>query len=216
MRSLKKNPAAYHHGGLPEALKKASLKLIALHGVEGFSLRQAAAAVGVSPGAAYRHYKDKAALLAAVARDGLAALAQDFREVIQEAHAGAGSDTRRGALAAYEAVGLAYVRFALKDPNRFQVMFGRFGAGRPTTHEELSQRAESPYLLLGTVLDELRDCGVLSAAGRKDAEHTAWSSTHGLACLLAAGALRGVSEDNYEEVVRDVSRRTLSGLNARA
>ena len=62
----------YHHGDLPSALKQAAVALIARHGVQGFSLREAATAVGVSPSAAYRHYADKAALLGAVAGDALA------------------------------------------------------------------------------------------------------------------------------------------------
>jgi AcrR family transcriptional regulator len=89
-------------------LKTASLKLIARHGVEGFSLRQAAAAVGVSPSAAYHDYK--AALLGAVATDGLAAMAQSFEQAILDAHASAGSDAKGRALAAFEALGSPRLR----------------------------------------------------------------------------------------------------------
>jgi hypothetical protein len=64
-------------------------------------------------------------------------------------------------LAAFEALGLAYVRFALKNAHRFQVMFGPFGAGRRSSRDEPPKPGESPYLLLGAVLDELRDAGVL-------------------------------------------------------
>ena len=50
--------SGYHHGDLRNALVAAALKLVARHGVEGFSLRKAARAVGVSPAAAYRHFED--------------------------------------------------------------------------------------------------------------------------------------------------------------
>ena len=64
----------YHHGDLPQALKKLALELIAKHGVEGFSLRQAATALGVAPSAVYRHFADKSELLSALAHDGFQAM----------------------------------------------------------------------------------------------------------------------------------------------
>ena len=48
----------YHHGDLRNALLAAALKLVSKHGVEGFSLREAARVVGVSAAAAYRHFED--------------------------------------------------------------------------------------------------------------------------------------------------------------
>ncbi|HEY6106105.1 MAG TPA: helix-turn-helix domain-containing protein, partial [Anaeromyxobacteraceae bacterium] len=62
---------SYHHGDLRHALVEAAVRLVAERGVQGFSLREAAREVSVSPAAAYRHFEDKAALLGAVALDGL-------------------------------------------------------------------------------------------------------------------------------------------------
>src|SRR6059036_3665793 len=60
----------YHHGSLPAALRDVARELIAERGLERFTLREVARRVGVTHVAAYRHYVDRRALLAAVAEDG--------------------------------------------------------------------------------------------------------------------------------------------------
>ena len=69
----------YHHGDLRNSLIQAALALVAERGVEGFSLREAARTVGVSPSACYRHFADREELLAAVAHEGLDTLAEEMR-----------------------------------------------------------------------------------------------------------------------------------------
>jgi AcrR family transcriptional regulator len=60
----------YHHGILPAALVAAAKALIIERGLDGFTLREAARRVGVTHVAAYRHYSDRRALLAAVSESG--------------------------------------------------------------------------------------------------------------------------------------------------
>src|SRR5258708_36294859 len=61
----------YHHGNLREALIRAALDLIAEKGIAGFTFADAARWAGVSSAAPYRHFRDREALLADVARRGL-------------------------------------------------------------------------------------------------------------------------------------------------
>src|SRR3979411_1020902 len=74
----KKRPTAperrYHHGDLWRGLVKAALALIAEGELGTFSLREVARRAGVTSAAPYHHFKDKAALLAAVAEEGFVAL----------------------------------------------------------------------------------------------------------------------------------------------
>ena len=60
----------YHHGNLREALIKAALDLISEKGPAGFTFAEAARAAGVSAAAPYRHYRDRDALIADVAKRG--------------------------------------------------------------------------------------------------------------------------------------------------
>ena len=80
----KRYRGGYHHGNLKEALVRAALELIAEKGPAGFTFADAARWAGVSPAAPYRHYRDRDALLADVARRGFeefgAALAKAWDE----------------------------------------------------------------------------------------------------------------------------------------
>ncbi len=97
----------YHHGNLRPELVRAALALLADSGPAALSLREVARRAGVSHAAPYRHFSDRAALLAALAEDGFVEL-----EVRLEAAGGELSDKAR-----------AYVGFALEHPQRFRLMF---------------------------------------------------------------------------------------------
>jgi AcrR family transcriptional regulator len=114
MRRPKKQ--SYHHGDLARALVGAALEQISARGPEAFTLREVAAAVGVTHGAAYRHFEDKTALLAAVAEEGYRALAVTLSEVVAQPE----RDPRKRILA----LAAAYVSFAVERPAHYRVMWG--------------------------------------------------------------------------------------------
>src|SRR3546814_19013116 len=68
----------YHHGNLREALIQAALSLIAEKGPSGFSFADAARSAGVSSAAPYRHFRDREALIADVARRGFELFEQNL------------------------------------------------------------------------------------------------------------------------------------------
>jgi AcrR family transcriptional regulator len=177
---------SYHHGDLRRALLDTALALVSERGPEGFSLREAARAVGVSPAAAYRHFADKPALLSALAAEGHGRLAG----VMEKAVARLPAELPRGAraVAAFGAIGLAYVEFAVKNPSFFRVMFG------PAMKVEGFEPCCAPsgrdaYDILGFVLDELVRTGAIPAGRRAGGEVVAWSIVHGFATLVVDGAL---------------------------
>ena len=61
----RKRADRYHHGDLRRALLQAAVRTIRSHGVDGLTLRGVGSTLGVSRTALYRHFTDKAALLAA-------------------------------------------------------------------------------------------------------------------------------------------------------
>jgi AcrR family transcriptional regulator len=109
--------ARYHHGDLPRALRDAATRLIAERGADGFTLREAARLVGVHHAAAYRHFSDKRALLAAIAEDGYAELARRMRRADTDV---AGADV----MERIRRVAAAYVGFARAEPALFALMTG--------------------------------------------------------------------------------------------
>src|SRR5580704_14448362 len=106
---------SYHHGDLYRVLIATALKLVEESDVSALTLREVARRAGVTHGAPYHHFRNKAALVAALAEEGYRAL---YTEQLQAA-AKAGADP----IARLQAIGLAYVRFAIHHPGHFRVMF---------------------------------------------------------------------------------------------
>lgn len=109
---------SYHHGSLREALVAAALELIEAHGVEHLSLREAAKKAGVSPGAPFRHFPTKAALLTAVAE-------QATERLHAQVELGLANSADQPALLRFAAIGEAYLEWATRHPTHFQVVSQR-------------------------------------------------------------------------------------------
>jgi AcrR family transcriptional regulator len=89
----------YHHGDLRAALIESGTKLLRERGAAALSLREVAKAAGVSHAAPYRHFEDKAQLLAAIAAAGF----ERLRAAMQKAAADHPEDPRSQLIAAGEA-----------------------------------------------------------------------------------------------------------------
>src|SRR6266516_6522329 len=114
-RARKKSATRYHHGDLRRALLDEALRTIQTHGVEHLTLRSVGECLGVSRSALYRHFADKQSLLAVVGKEGFGTLRQ--------ALAAAWKENGRGRIG-FEAMGRAYVQFAVAHPSHYRVMFG--------------------------------------------------------------------------------------------
>ena len=104
----------YHHGNLRKTLLDRAAEIIAEKGVEALSLRQLARDVGVSHGAPARHFKDKAALLNALAHEGHLRLTIALDAAVEAV----GIDP----LARHNALGKANIKFALRNPALYSTM----------------------------------------------------------------------------------------------
>lgn len=106
----------YHHGDLRQRLILTAERLITEHGVSALSMRLLSCEIGVSHTAAYRHFRDKQALLCALAENGFADLARKFEALA--------SPCQNQPLMLILAMGNAYIDFALENPARYRIMFG--------------------------------------------------------------------------------------------
>jgi AcrR family transcriptional regulator len=179
----------YRHGDLHHALLQAGTELARAGGPDAVVLREATRRVGVVPNAAYRHFADRQALLAAVRSAALSALAAAIEaELATLPHQ---DDPASAARARLRAVGTGYLRFAQAEPGLFRTAFSvpadRQDAASPAPPGNGRMR---PYQLLAAALDELVDAGVLPPKRRPGGELLAWSAVHGLAVLLIDGPLR--------------------------
>lgn len=192
----------YHHGDLRAALIATGLDLTRIGGPDALRLREVTRLVGVSPNAAYRHFANHEALLAAVAAEIQDRMAQSMRAYTATADS---SDAAADAVARLRGVGLGYVGFALDEPGWFQLAFFA-----PDSVERPDGRIPPPLRLLHGALDALVDTGVLAPAWRGGAEWSCWSTVHGFAELAIHGPLR----DQPRQNVSALAERTVDDIIA--
>lgn len=160
----------YHHGDLRAALIDEGLKRLSEGRTEDLSLRELARNVGVSATAVYRHFPDKAALLAALAAVGDERLADAFAAAMAKARPGRD---------AFNAMGRAYVRFALANPSLFRMMMSP-ESGK--AHLKCSRGGQ----MLADGIQEMAG-GKLDKAEADVRGLRAWAIVHGLALLMLDG-----------------------------
>ena len=168
----------YHHGNLKEALVRAALELIAEKGPAGFTFADAARWAGVSPAAPYRHYRDRDALLADVARRGF----EEFARALAKAW----DDGKPDLMSAFDQLGKSYLGFARREPAYYSAMFE---AGVPLDSDRaLREASENAFAVLRVAAEKLVE--LMPPRGRPPALMVAlhvWAMTHGIASLFGRG-----------------------------
>jgi len=168
----------YHHGNLRQALIDAALALITEKGPAGFTFAEAARAAGVSPAAPYRHFRDRDALMADVAREGFGKF--------EAALAKAWNDGAPHPMAAFERVGRAYLDFARSQPAYYAAMFESGLA--PDADAELRAASDRAFAVLRGATERL--ITLLPTGQRPPALMMSlhiWSLSHGIAALFGRG-----------------------------
>lgn len=177
----------YHHGDLRQALIDAAVDLLRERGAEALTLRAVARAAGVSQTAPYRHFKDRRALVGAVAQEAFARMGTAIGRAVQ--HGEPGLPALRRGLA-------AYIRFAQKHPAEYRVMFGAELARRGDL-PELQAAALGVFGILRDGIGRLQQAGVIGEGDPALMAITAWATLHGLVMLSLDGqtAVTGRSMD---------------------
>lgn len=173
----KKRARPYHHGDLRRALLDEALRTIQTHGVEHLTLRAVGERLGVSRSALYRHFADKRSLLAAVGKEGF----RKLRQAIADAWEGNG----RGRLG-FEAMGRAYVQFAVAHPSHYRVMFGGF-IESAAKDDDFVAEAKAAFQVLVEALVEQQNAGDIRNDDAVEMARFVWAVVHGTAMLAVDG-----------------------------
>lgn len=126
--SATRKRAAYHHGDLRRALIRRAADVIQQEGIAGLSLRGLARDLGVSHGAPNRHFRNKAALLSA--------LATEAYESARSAALAAVESCDGNAVVRLNAMGRGYLRWALDNRALFEAL----------NHPEIMRSADEDLL----------------------------------------------------------------------
>ena len=189
--------ASYHHGNLRQALLEHGVALARAGGPDAVVLRDVQRLAGVSNSAAYRHYADRHALLAAVKANVMAQIGAAMVEALDAVPAGAPAATR--ALARFRATGQAYIDFALAEPGLFRTAFVPDGT-EPS--EETVPADRHPFQILRGCIDDLVAAGMLAEDRRDGFDEAAWAAVHGAATLFLDGPL-GMAGTDRQQLITD-------------
>lgn len=184
-----------------QAILDAALALIQASGIDGWSMRELADRVDYTPGALYRYFDGKAALLAAITEDAL----QQLHDRL------AACPTDDEPRAGLEALGMAYLQFAADRPTQFRVGLIDMPSRRTSTSQEPA--TGSPYAILLRAVRAALASGALSSTdtfGAEEIAYTIWATVHGMA-VLQHTHLRGFRAD-FTTTHRQALRRLLEGL----
>jgi len=193
-------PAAkpYHHGDLRRALIDAALRLAEQGGVEGISVREAARLAGVSPGAPFRHFETRDALMTAVAEEAQRRFRVEIDTVLAEAPA---SDP----LSRFRSFGLAYLRWAMRNPAHFEII----STGRYFNHDgaaALSRDNAELIAMIERLLEDALAQGQLRPSDLKTLKIAGRALVYGFARMNLDGHLPrwGVADEDVERTAAAV------------
>jgi AcrR family transcriptional regulator len=171
----------YHHGDLRRSLLQAGRQILADQGVDALTLREVARRAQVSQAAPYHHFNGKAELVSAIAQHGF----EDFAAALRAGAAAAGG----GALQRLTGMGLAYVQFAVANPNLFRLLFRpelRRPKPRGPAAQAMTQAGSAAYqVLLDAVTAAVEEGSVQGSV--EDVAVASLSIVHGLSTLLVDG-----------------------------
>jgi AcrR family transcriptional regulator len=145
-------------------------------GVDGFSLRAVGSAVGITPMAIYRHFRDKSHLLEAVGEHAFA----EWQERIEAIKA-------RDPVQWFKRSARAYVEFALDEPARFDACFVLKTQVERVYPEGFAARRSPVVTLVVQRIETAQANGALRSGDALEMAMFVWAELHGLAMLHRSG-----------------------------
>ena len=201
---MPKNLSATEVDAFRARLCAVAQRRFAKQGVHGVSMRQLAEALGCSPMTPYRYYRNKEEILAAVR----AAAFDRFAGALEGAVKKARGDLR----AQGQAVGEAYIRFALGEPEAYRLMFD-LSQPHPDRYPELVRATTRARHMMSASLERLVQAGIF-AGDPQLLGHVFWATMHGLVVLHLAGKLPAKPE--FRTIQREAMRLLVAGARSGA
>jgi AcrR family transcriptional regulator len=167
-RRAARAPKPYHHGDLRRALIEAGFQLVEEGGVEQLSVREAARRAGVSPGAPFRHFDSREALITAVAIEAQRRFRAEILVALKETPPG-------DPLARFRSFGVAYLRWAMRNPAHFEII----SSGRLFAYDKSDDLLRDNAELIGMAEQALKEAAGRDQLRTADLDHV----------LIAARAL---------------------------
>lgn len=186
------------------------MQLIGEGGPEAVSVREAARRAGVSPGAPFRHFPSRDALINAVAEEAQ----RRFRAEIEAALATAPPGDPLGR---FRCIGMAYLRWAMRNPTHFEIISSRRFFDHDRSTGVSSDNAGLIALTERTLADAF-SAGQLEARDLKQVQIAGRALVYGFARMHIDGHLPrwGVSDAEVEQMAAAIINLFIAGIVRRA
>jgi AcrR family transcriptional regulator len=177
--------------------------------LEGLTVQAIASALGMTPGALYRYFPSRDAVVAAVQARVVQQLAQATTQAIAE---------QEGALARLFAVARATLRFARQEPRRYGLLSRMLAVPRPLVGDEAVGEVLPAALAVAAQVEGLfaqaRREGVLSEGDDRLRLGAWWAAVHGAIQLNKLG--RFVEQAQAELIAKEALIAMARGWGASA
>ncbi|SNY89752.1 transcriptional regulator, TetR family [Nocardia amikacinitolerans] len=191
---------AYHHGDLRAELLQRAEATLRESGVDGLSLRQLARDVGVSHGAPTRHFKDKQALLDALAVSG-------FQQLGAALERTAASDSFGGRI---REMARTYLRFATENSALLALMFARRHS--PAAGDAMSEAVDRAFAAPVALIADAQARGEVIAGEPRRIALSAVAALQGLATFVGSGV---IADEVADELLDEMTIHMMDGLRPR-
>lgn len=174
------NTHTYHHGDLRATLVKVATARLSAHGIDSLSLRKLAEDAGVSRSAPYHHFKDKNALLSAIAAQGFSQWHDTARHIFEQSDVPARERFRQFVH--------QYIRYAADNPQLYELMFGRTIWQEQSATSDLKEVAYPCFQFQVSMTRYWQEQRLLPAGhDTLRLAQVTWGTLHGIARLLIDG-----------------------------
>ncbi|HEV7136775.1 MAG TPA: TetR/AcrR family transcriptional regulator [Steroidobacteraceae bacterium] len=178
----------------------AARKAFDRNGLEGLSLRDIAAKVGITPMAIYRHFASKEALVDALVLDAL----EDWSARVAALPAAAG-------VAKVEQIGEAFLDFAVREPRRFEAAFLLPSRNARRYPDDFAAgRSPAANVNLRALEEGIRQ-GQIAGASPVEILLIISALSQGLVTLYRAGRMAG-GEEEFRALYRRAMRRVFQSF----
>ena len=183
------------------------MQLVGEGGPEAVSVREAARRAGVSPGAPFRHFPSRDALMNAVAEEAQRRFRAEIEVTLADAPSG-------DPLGRFRRLGIAYLRWAMQNPTHFEIISSR----RYFDHDRSAGVSGDNAELIGLTertLAEAFSAGQLRAADLKQIQIAGRALVYGFARMKIDGHFPrwGVADSDAERTAEGIIDLFIEGIS---
>lgn len=176
---------------MKKRILKAAFELFIKYGIEKVTIRKIAAKIRYSPGTIYNYYRNKNDIFLALRREGFAL----FREYQLRS---------RGIKSAWKRIlahGREYLRFALENPEYYELMFIMKAPMDEVMSDAESKKTQQSYQFLKDDITLGIKEGLIKKTDADVAALAFWSIGHGLASLMIRKRLTMFDTKNQRQLI---------------